>query len=910
MSAIIGVVLAIALVSGTWIAVDSTAKYGLEKHIGKEKFDFTGSTYKNISYSNAMADISKVREVKRVEVVAEVCSSSLGHKGRTENWVNIIGVRNEFSEVMDKFNLKGELKIDFPSCSITSYLAKSLNVSLGDIISFKNFIEWQESEWNETLNATVTKYYSKTIWVNLTVESILELKKYAGLIEIEKLEKNMVFINIANASEVRNLLKSGFPKDIKYPPGEYYKYDYGDGIGYKFYIWIDRENVINIADAEVTKKRLDKIRKNIEYQSSAYGISIQSVLEYAISNYESSLMWAKTMFAVFSLPVMGMGAYLGLLGVNLGLDTRRQEVGLLKARGGSNFQIFSLLILETIILGIIAGVLGLVLGLAVSRIIMLLLPESQPMALFYSFSITLTTIVLAIIFALVILLLPSYRTLKRFSKIELMEALQTYSKEEAKVKYNPKWDIVFISVGAFVFCTNVFLRPEELRMDFFTMCIVGIALSISSILLPFTPIFLVFGITRLLTRATHKTYEYVARALKFFTKELYGMVIKNIVRNPKRVAMVCTMIALVLTFGVFFTTVKSTMEHNSERMLKNEIGSDIKVRGYFNTSFSNDIELGKIDGVKEYCIAIPYLPYKLERIETKTTTIDKYPMFSERIVVFNSSTYYKVAYLDEYNFVEGGINDIKNLEDCIVINKRASVETDLHRGDKYRVEINNTIYQFKIKAVVKALPGLESNPYTRVVFIDLEYLKSKMNFTYEKVDIIFFIKVAPGYKSKEVGRNIRENYDVDVEVYDERLGETRSDASINFMNIQYGFILFIATIGLGLIMYTSVLERENEIGNIIARGANLRQIRILYLSEAITIIIIGSIIGLAVGILTAYVFIRLMTSFIQTDIPIVFDYSIFIVILATIASLLLVSYIIAYRASKLELSKILRFRGG
>src|SRR2546422_10867219 len=83
--------------------------------------------------------------------------------------------------------------------------------------------------------------------------------------------------------------------------------------------------------------------------------------------------------------------------------------------------------------------------------------------------------------------------------------------------------------------------------DFFTFLIGALFF----IVLPFTPIFLIAGTTRLLTRATGRVYAWTARGCKPFAKYLYYVISRNLRRNARLSPKVAVIIAPGIAIGLF-----------------------------------------------------------------------------------------------------------------------------------------------------------------------------------------------------------------------------------------------------------------------------------------------------------------------------------------------------------------------
>src|SRR2546422_1942765 len=107
--------------------------------------------------------------------------------------------------------------------------------------------------------------------------------------------------------------------------------------------------------------------------------------------------------------------------------------------------------------------------------------------------------------------------------------------------------------------------------DFFTFLIGALFF----IVLPFTPIFLIVGTTRLLTRATGRVYEWTARVCKPFAKNLYYVISRNLRRNPRRSANVAVIIALGIAFGMFILVTFSSQVAYQERQARSAVGADL-----------------------------------------------------------------------------------------------------------------------------------------------------------------------------------------------------------------------------------------------------------------------------------------------------------------------------------------------
>ena len=79
-----------------------------------------------------------------------------------------------------------------------------------------------------------------------------------------------------------------------------------------------------------------------------------------------------------------------------------------------------------------------------------------------------------------------------------------------------------------------------------------------------------------------------------------------------------------------------------------------------------------------------------------------------------------------------------------------------------------------------------------------------------------------------------------------------------FMSAIAAVSMFVGAVGIVTTLYTSVMERTREIGLLKAIGYDRTTVLFMFLTESITIGVLGGLLGLAFGVVGAYVLIRVM----------------------------------------------------
>lgn len=904
-AALIGTLLAVTLVAGENIAIDTTASSVLNEMLDDLNYDFLGYSEgfdEAVNGTNALSSVNGVEHVEPIVNLGMVEVSEWGYNGTIEaQYAMAHAVRSTISSVADKFGFVSDPSVPSGQIVLTEDFSNEVGVGIGEELTLRV----------RSFNATGPEFY----FLNLTVGNIV-------IMEDSEDDSGGPILPIGRFDILFNF------DDLDFIISTLGIDDFGHFFMTEYYIWVDRSEVVKPGDPDKTQELLTRMHRQLSWAGAPYDIEVQeSELIWVVQGFGTWMLVYRAIFLALALPAIVLGVYLSIIGSELGLGERRREIGIFKARGSTDRQIFGLLITEALIMGVIAGVLGLVFGALTSNLFSVLTPYGLRQS-FLEVTVTEFTIVFAIVMAVVLLLISTYRPAKRFSALAVTETLRKYSKEEAEIKYRPTRDVIFMALATFNYVGLLYLRDftGEGSSMVAVMCFL---LPIIIVLTPFAPFFLVIGVTSFLTRFTTKIYGWTSRATKFFTKDLHDIVKRNIVRNPKRASSVCVLIAMGLAFGIIVSSLSESQSAHLERTLHAQIGGDISVRAWsVNRSFANDLD--GVDGVRRVADA------------ASMRGMLEFGAIDSTVWAFDSSLYSSVVHPDQYFFEEGEASStIRSLQSYgnVIINQQLADSYYLRVNDRFTTTVENTYrdddgnfvsdtddYQFRVIGIVKVLPGFMIPDMGfwsgNGMYVDYSSINrtSLGNQTFS-----FFVDVEGGRNPSDVKDNIIDAFpDVlsarQVLVYKEELDKARSDpftgALFNFLMVEFAFALLIIGVGLGLIMYVAATEREGEFASIMSRGASAKQVTNLLLGEAVTIIIIGVVIGTVTGLITAFVFNELI-SFGMTgggagvlDMPLTVSYQTIGLVLATIAILIVASLLASLRIRRIDLATSLRKRGG
>ncbi len=338
-------------------------------------------------------------------------------------------------------------------------------------------------------------------------------------------------------------------------------------------------------------------------------------------------------------------------------------------------------------------------------------------------------------------------------------------------------------------------------------------------------------------------------------EEYFSIAVRNIRRRKLRTWL--TMIGIIISVATIFVLVSVSigLEESIEEQFRS-FGTDkfyIQAKGQLGppgTGFGgqltiDDVEvIDKVSGVKD----LTYFVIGNTKIEFKDQTryliTIGYP--TERGEVFVENGFYKI---DEGKFLSSGDKNLVALGSQFKYNE--VFNKPLGTGDK--ILINDK--EFKVRAILQTVGNPQDD---KLILMPIDDLREITNIT-ERIDQIV-IQVEEGEDLNDVAEKVRKKLMSSRDVNEETL-----DFSIltpeellatvgSVLNILTGFLLGIAAIsllvggiGIATTMFTSVIERTQEIGVMKAVGAQNRDILSIFTIESGLLGLFGGSIGVLFG---------------------------------------------------------------
>ena len=935
--AVIGIVIALSLIAGSWIAVDSSGIGLLRAAVDKVPVDFSTYNY-NAADINGPRIAETVAAIESTEHITAAVpfvtmanpSNYMNDSGglyvtedRGNHVEKLVFLLNDSQPLLESFKIAGALP-DPGTAAVPRVIAEALQLDIGDNITFVfELTEYEElPDGNQSVNVTylnMTRSVS-SIWTQQNPYGSSYLSQDSGSVSLLYCY-NPVVLNFADFPSIESNVTA-------FNPSLYRNLDY--------LIWVDRDKVISLANIRTTLDRLDFIQHQLAKKLIQYNLSVdQSLLVSPLESLSYELEGRKPLFLALSLPMLALGIYLSMVGVDLGVTERRREAGILKSRGASNRQVFGSLMVESLALGAFAGVAGLVLGVFMSRFLLdavsSLSYEGGGESSIMDFLVSSTTVAACVLFGVALMMASSYRPFKRVSKTDVAEALHHYSPVATELEYKSRTDIILLSLSVLSVVTILIGLdwPGRQGWSWILEMIVSILFLTGIVLFPLLPFMLSVSVIRLLTRGSRRLYSRFTLLVKPWTKELHHLVDKNIVRNPRRASNLCLIISLALAFGLFISvTMESTIWYEREQ-LHFEVGSDVKLISWNPGVGQSQPDASKLDGLA----TLPGVESSARYYQVELYFQIPWGAYGGWAAIINVTDYLETVRPSGFYFVDGGSEVLEELETngTILLTESYARDYDLLVGDVLQTVasvatyVNGSWYydQYSfdviIVGLVKGLPGFTNHN----VFIERQSLSfiPDENLTVGGYQNGAFIDIEDGADPHDVAETAIDLYESAnlsciVTILEDRIDELYDDPTFaslaGFLYMEYALSIVIMTIGVGMLIFVAVHDREKELACIMARGSSGGQVRKILMGESMSLMALGLVVGASVGLLTAYLFNTLSGEQLYTTVErrMVFTYVSFSIVLASVVALLLASLIATARAGKIKLAEVLRIRGG
>ena len=539
--------------------------------------------------------------------------------------------------------------------------------------------------------------------------------------------------------------------------------------------------------------------------------------------------------------------------MNLSVEEKTQEIATLRLLGAKRNFVGKVVVSELFTILILGAVPALIVGpLIANAIVFVFGLDFSLSSLQMSLQLTLQ-IIIAIVVSVLFSLSPIIKALRTnpsesVNRVKSQGTFRYISNERVDRKLVFSGWFVFGSMMIAIFSVVYLVTsPGDETICFssiFLMTLLPVSLSIA--LLGGVP-YMEDLITRIMTPFTRKTNKIIRSNIK-----------RNVRRNISTNLIFGTIVAILVMFSSIF----SSFIFSSTDMIRDSIGSDIRVFMFDSGLGNDDIEIiREIEGVSVVSGLSGPTDMRVSDIILK----EERSVFAYGID--NSLT--DAIYSSRARFDQGGAGDLRSLgERGVAISKGLSSALDVDRGESISVigdEGSRKLF-FEVRAVITQFPGFlgqisddaDTSFHTALVSLEGYGLLKEENLS----DLTFsslFIEPENDDAVGSIMDRLNERFGTSEEVFIINTEETIEMSTMGIvvlntiMTVISVLLLIVAIFSLVINLYASVKEREYGIGVLKSIGLRNGQVLGSLMVEGIVIAMVSMLLGLVSGIAVAYI---------------------------------------------------------
>lgn len=638
----IGIVIAIMLISGILVAMNSISQHMVLEKLDDTKIDFR-ITSNNQNYTEIIQLFDNLTEEEHGVHEYELTLATIHNQwyqtyiqpgGGNITWSNITfpsgyyqdesgnvfnnshfcgfshdiftptNLVNRFS---DTVRMDSALNLSQYGVYLDQSTAQSYNLRAGDTISLGYL--YQAYRYDEGSEQIINYTASIPDLPILDVFTVSDRKQLGTLFsegwwDVYFGDEDVIFFG--NISIIKENIIHNYTTQFKTAVEANDDYWYYEEPSISYGILIDHQALAAINPNQL-KNRITQITTRINILGRREIISLNSPLTQAIEEVIRTILLYQGIYIAISIPVLILGWFLSKTNWSLSFQNRRRELALLKTKGGGNTQLRFLFILEAIIIGVFGGFIGIIGGNLTSNLILKrIFPEivqnmsfwDQILSIITGKSILPSTWLIAILGGVGISILSIIGPLKEFMKLDPIDGLQKYHEniQSQLPKHKRDWVILIAGLIPVIIAliSQGILGGDRNNDDIFIEPYPGpggynpffsIIVQLSTILLPMAPFAIIYASVRLLCRNINVFQKIITSISKVFDKPTALFSSKSIIRNQARSFRLVFIVAMALSFVVM----TSTIEH-SEMDYQDQIQSIESGNGYRLSLWSYNIQ--------------------------------------------------------------------------------------------------------------------------------------------------------------------------------------------------------------------------------------------------------------------------------------------------------------------------------
>jgi putative ABC transport system permease protein len=598
----------------------------------------------------------------------------------------------------------------------------------------------------------------------------------------------------------------------------------------------------------------------------AYGEEISSDIKQGFSFFTIALL-------VFAFIALFVGWFIISNTFSILVAQRTRELALLRAVGASRRQVLTSVIVEALVIGVVSAVVGFLSGIGLAAGAFALLNafdiDIPQTSLVIQPSAALTAVLVGLLVTLIAAIMPAIRA----TRVPPLAAMRDIAVDRSAAS------IVRTVAGIVFLLLALLLISPAFGADMPNSKFPGVGAGLGLIMLAV----LVLG------PVMAKPLARIVGAWLPAVKGITGrMARQNAVRNPRRTASTAAALIVGVALVAFITVFASSAKSSINEAIGTGFKGDYIIQPANQFSFGGapptlGDELAKIDGVETVT------PFGFFSGQLLLGGDDKPGGF---IGAIDPATADKVF---AFKMSKGELSTLGPGE--IVVDRLIAKDKGLKIGDQLKIlGDNGKTLPFRVSAISNDPALLGQWTITRTEAAKLQR---------QPTDFLLGIKLDKGVTVDSIRTTLRDALKpyptMKLQDRDQYTSSIISSISA-LLNVIYGLLfvsILIAFIGIANTMLLSIYERTRELGLLRAMGMSRSQVRSLVRWEAVIVALLGTFIGILLGLGLSWVMVRALKGQGITEFSIA-PSSVIVIVVFAAGFAVLASLWPAYKASKLD----------
>ncbi len=601
------------------------------------------------------------------------------------------------------------------------------------------------------------------------------------------------------------------------------------------------------------------------------GVTLYPTLMNTLSEFQDRAFILNLLLFVLSVPMIVVVLYYITTSIGMIIDRQRNEIALLKSRGASTFQIVGIYLTEGLLLGAIALVLGPLIGMGVAELIgdsygFLLFAQRPPLPLWLDDE-TIRYAVGAVALSVLASLLPAIGAARH--------SIVSYKQEIARSSTAPLWqrffvDLLLLAVAGYGYRL---LSQNQSIITFGQTSAAAAGKDQPKLFIdPLTllvPSVAIFGAALLFLRIFPLLSAGISRLANLIAGASIVLALRQIARTPRHYSSLVLLLTMTLALGAFSASAAHTIDRNFSEQVYYKEPADLTIWEAWD--YDQDAGIWHEPPLTAHNVkgVVEFSTWNTWQVVPQQARGDQ----KAQLLGIDRLTFPKVAWWRN-DFAQRPLgalmNSLSASEQAILVEQSFLDQYQLHVGDTVSLMFDTTPVDFYIADTIVDFPMLY--PDQGYIFVaNLSYIYDQIGLSPYQVGF----KLEPDARASDVVDALRANGVKVINIENSRIDvntgrlDPQRTGLFGVLSIGFAVAALLTVLGFFLYSFLSFERRLLQMGILRAMGLTVRQLFGLLMFEQVYLILLGVVVGTALGVYAGKLFIpffQISTGF-QNAIP-------------------------------------------